>query len=65
MGDCLSIHLREKEGGGGEGESENEEVEEICFQPLSSSQSARSHTNLFISPLDRLKGDRQRDRQRK
>lgn len=43
------------------GEKEqNEEVEGICFQLLSSSQSAHSHTNLFISLLDRREGDRQR-----
>lgn len=55
---CLFIWVR-----AGENE-QNEEVEEICFQPLSSSQSAHSHTNLFISPLDSGEGDRQRETDR-
>lgn len=54
---CLFIWVR-----GGEKE-QNEEVDEICFQPLSSSQSAR--TNLFISPLGRRVGDRQRVKENK
>lgn len=53
VGECLSIHLgeskREKE--------QNEEVEEICVQPLSSSQSAHSHTDLYLSL--RQRGGRQ------
>lgn len=51
----MSIHPSENE----REKEQNEEVEEICFQPLSSSQSVCSHTNLFISPLDRREGDRQ------
>lgn len=55
---CLFIWVRAGE------KEQYEEVEEICFQPLSSSQSAHSHTNLFISPLDRRQGDRQRETDR-
>lgn len=54
VGDCLSIHLGERE--------QNEEVEEICFQPLSSSQSAHSHTNLSFSSWAE-RGGRARGRQ--
>ena len=60
MGDCLSIHLgeskREKE--------QNEEVEEICFQALSSSQSAHSHTqtSLSLPKTERRETGRERER---
>lgn len=55
---CLFIWVR-----AGEIE-QNEEVEEqICFQPLSSSQSAPSHKPLYVS-FGRREGDGQRERER-
>lgn len=56
---CLFIWVRAVE------KDQNEEVEKIWFQPLSSSQSVHSHTNLFISALDRREGDRQGETDRR
>lgn len=53
VGDCLSIHLGERDR-----ESRMRRWKKSASKPLSSSQSAHSHTNLFISSWDRREGDR-------